>query len=1640
MAHFVASDSSRLTVPLPRLDRPPSRRTAAGSASRSVLLAAAAQPLLSASSASSPPAAASSSSLPLWRQHSRTRTSAACLILCLNIGVDPPDSVRAPSASQLQCWMEPSSLPPLKALKQIGARLQAQYERWSSQCAYRLLLDPTSDDMRKLIGSVRKQAAAVNERVLLHYNGHGVPRPTGNGEVWVYNRGYTQYIPVSMYDVQAWMGGVSGAGVYVIDCNAAGLVMDAFLHFLKQRKDKLAGTAAPPAAPAAAAADLAAATSSDPYDCRHIFLCACSATESLPSLSYLPADLFTSCLTTPIKTALRFAISRSTLCRLQPASIDSLPGIKKPNNRRTAYGELNWIFTAITDAIAWSTLPLPLFQQLFRHDLLVASLFRNYWLAERILHAHGVHTVTHPPLPATHSHPMWAAWDVCVDATLAQLERYEQKHDTAVFSASAFFSQQLTAFEVYLDYAAETDPPPLQLPVLLQVLLSSDHRKRALLLLARYIDKGGWAVNSALSVGVFPYVLKLLQSVDEAMRPCLVFIWAKIAGWDETVVGDLCKAGGDYVAYFVRHLLGWKGEPARERRQQQQQQEEREEDEAEEKEESKTDREGRDGLSSTPSSSSSSSRAMRHSSSFIFAPSPHFLSPAVSQAATPSRTPPSLLPTHPVPPLPPPPLSSTTQPTSVSAPHAITDAVSSLLSTRPLQQLLSAFVLTAIATHNPRSATAVLTLPLTSLSQLLQPQMLQSSHPLLRRWLLLLTSALLSSSPTVVQSALSEHVADLVYPLLFDPTAEVRAAALLALSSFISPPSLSKEQARIELELHLGYVMSALSADGSALVRRECVLAVGEVIWAHSELFVAVSGSSSGRHTAKKAYAVWRALLRLCRDAHPTVSTAALELRKWVKSRVLFSNPLGRMIQSQHNHGIKELPAFSPISEVSVSESVERDKDRLRERDRERREEHERKERAGAGGTTEADGGQPEEARPSMAPSERDESDDMDAPVPPARPVVPLAGPLRHFDRYKMSHMRPHPNASLTVPSATSAAASATALHSSPASSSRRTAASPSLGEGDEQASPSSSSSSISSSTASSSAAVSSSSYHPSAVDDRVNDPTWTLPKSSLYAESTRYFSAPLLTPPASFQPIPPLQSLSAQSARSSVHSSLSARASVLASDYKAGDPSNARSFVEVAFFDTEWTSCGGGGGGDGGGLVLHPYENVLVACDDRSGIGVWRYGVEEERGQERVNAFSNDNVRGSRITKLALVNSKGEGSASMHDESDERGQSAGLLMCASDDGVVRLWRGIQQAGKQSLVTAWTACPAPDGLLAGVVARAGPEKPSLPRPSPPLNGREGGPAAAAMYVPSSSPPSSKPDSLLTPLLSTITPSPPSASLSSPSHSLPPASTSFSLRRRTAHPPVTFDWNQSTGHLCIAGHGQAMCKLWDVTTERCVLDVSVLHGSRYPPPSSFGLAAGGGEAANSSSGITCLLFSPADTSTVYVGSRDGSVFVLDVRSGQSSHLRSHSSPVVSLQAQLFNHSLLSASSNGDVLISDYRLSAAAPLSPLASPLSASSSPLASSTRQLHRPSHHSSSSPLTCFSAHRHLPLLASGSSRPFVDLFDIGNFTLEQIRYHYGFLGQRLGSVSTVVYHEYKQLVAVGCLDPYISIFAAEAL
>ena len=295
--------------------------------------------------------------------------------------------------------------------------------------------------------------------------------------------------------------------------------------------------------------------------------------------------MFTSCLTTPITMAIRFFILQNPLNSTFGVTLEqarNIPG--KVSERRTPLGELNWIFTAITDTIAWNCLDKKDFKKLFRQDLMVAALFRNFLLAQRVMRIYHCHPQSYPEIPNTHNHPLWESWDLAVEMILAQLPKLieQQKANEVALESqpqgappppqqeleyvhSDFFADQLSAFEVYLSSAPANANaqgyarPPEQLPIVLQVLLSQVHRLRALILLSKFLDLGPWAVNLALSIGIFPYVLKLLQSQALELKPPMVFIWARILAVDQSCQGDLLKDAG--YTYFTNILNSATGIP-----------------------------------------------------------------------------------------------------------------------------------------------------------------------------------------------------------------------------------------------------------------------------------------------------------------------------------------------------------------------------------------------------------------------------------------------------------------------------------------------------------------------------------------------------------------------------------------------------------------------------------------------------------------------------------------------------------------------------------------------------------------------------------------------------------------------------------------------------------------------------------------------------------------------------------------------------------------------------------------------------------------------------------------------------------------------------------------------------------------------
>lgn len=564
----------------------------------------------------------------------RQKTVSAALLLCLNLGVDPPDVVKTHPCARVEAWIDPLNFQDSKkAIEQIGKNLQSQYETLSLRTRYKQSLDPCVEDVKRFCNSLRR--TSKDDQILFHYNGHGVPQPTTSGEIWVFNRGYTQYIPVSLYDLQTWLGAPC---IFVWDCNSAGNIVSNFQKFVQKRiKDDEEGNH-----------DIATPSPTSAYkECYQ--LASCGSNELLLMSPELPADLFTCCLTCPIEISVRVFLMQSPLkdtkykIFFENASLyDSknsykanIPNVNIPgmlSDRRTPLGELNWIFTAITDTIAWTSLPRHLFKKLFRHDLMIAALFRNFLLAKRIMPWYNCHPVSDPELPdSITNHPMWNSWDLAIDEVLGKivsdlknapsttdietqmilqqqesLQTQSQQHErnnsqgqlskpgsvqaqsrfavgnlstmslanlpglqnsnrrsisttitvpqTPSQQFTGFFEQNLTAFELWLKYVSNARNPPEQLPIVLQVLLSQVHRIRALVLLSRFLDLGPWAVYLSLSIGIFPYVLKLLQSPAPELKPILVFIWARIMSIDyKNTQAELIKEKG--YMYFINVIV-----------------------------------------------------------------------------------------------------------------------------------------------------------------------------------------------------------------------------------------------------------------------------------------------------------------------------------------------------------------------------------------------------------------------------------------------------------------------------------------------------------------------------------------------------------------------------------------------------------------------------------------------------------------------------------------------------------------------------------------------------------------------------------------------------------------------------------------------------------------------------------------------------------------------------------------------------------------------------------------------------------------------------------------------------------------------------------------------------------------------------
>eukprot|EP00767_Chilomastix_cuspidata_P006200 gnl/Chilomastix_cuspidata/6525.p1 GENE.gnl/Chilomastix_cuspidata/6525~~gnl/Chilomastix_cuspidata/6525.p1 ORF type:complete len:2259 (-),score=68.07 gnl/Chilomastix_cuspidata/6525:42-6452(-) len=397
------------------------------------------------------------------------------------------------------------------------------------------MIDPIEDKFLKKLQHTRTSTGEGS--AIVHYIGHSMPSPFRIGEsdsaLYFFQQDSDEPIAVRLSNI---LQHIEKPSIFIFDTSHAGRLIDSLRQLSSGKFSVTSG---------GFSTRYSTSERSFPsvWD-EAIGFGACGAQEVLPNDPTLPLDLFTSCLTTPLKMLVFQCVRHSSLISLDPYSaIDGIPGeIDKPY---TPLGELSQIFEAIAEAISWEIFSSKCFNRLRRTNVTFKNIINGFLVAQRAMKTEGVTPTSFPKLPDASNHPLWRVLDHNIFYALTKLREVPsvmtQKEYTVPFTP--FFGTQIRVLNSWLDMPFPNRPPPIQLPIIPQLLLRPFLRFEALRLLARYVDLGPPAVDEVLSISCHMATIPLLAGKDKTIQHLVIFIWAKIVAAFPSVTEGFFAAG-----------------------------------------------------------------------------------------------------------------------------------------------------------------------------------------------------------------------------------------------------------------------------------------------------------------------------------------------------------------------------------------------------------------------------------------------------------------------------------------------------------------------------------------------------------------------------------------------------------------------------------------------------------------------------------------------------------------------------------------------------------------------------------------------------------------------------------------------------------------------------------------------------------------------------------------------------------------------------------------------------------------------------------------------------------------------------------------------------------------------------------------
>lgn len=217
--------------------------------------------------------------------------------------------------------------------------------------------------------------------------------------------------------------------------------------------------------------------------------------------------------------------------------------------------------------------------------------------------------------------------------------------------------------------------------------------------------------------------------------------------------------------------------------------------------------------------------------------------------------------------------------------------------------------------------------------------------------------------------------------------------------------------------------------------------------------------------------------------------------------------------------------------------------------------------------------------------------------------------------------------------------------------------------------------------------------------------------------------------------------------------------------------------------------------------------------------------------------------------------------------------------------------------------------------------------------------------------------------------------------------------------RTRGAGLILEWQQKQDSLFAAGN-VGVIRQWDLSRELTSLDIST----------------------GISEAVTCLASDQRNGSgkLLYAGFADGSVRLYDTRLAGSQLVHTMTelkgNPVVSVSLPTCSDSLICGSTAGIVKFWDCKTQNSN------STITTAASPNAM----------------MQALSAHDQTPIIAIGSTDQRIKVLNYKGEEISHIRYHEGFLGQRISPVTCLTFHSCHNLLAAGFQDALVSIYAGE--